>query len=463
MLIVNTCAFIEAAREESVDTILELVEVRQPGAKLIVTGCMAQRYGDELAAALPEVDVVSAAGIGEEILAAAPSMPAAGDRAPKERAGVERDGSGNERGSGSPPISVRVTEGAHRASTALLDLDRPRPGHSWAYLKVAEGCDRRCGFCAIPLFKGAQVSRSVELIMRELDGLGDGVREVVLVAQDLASYGMDAGSRHRRWQEQPARRTSAVGTASEAPAGDGAILSRSAFRGDAGGRTPLVDLVEKCAQRIERVRLLYLYPSAVSDVLVDTVCSTGVPYFDLSLQHASRGLLRKMKRWGGAERFLELIGRIREREPEAVLRSSFVIGYPGETEADHAELLSFLEEAQLEWAGFFRFSEEEGTYAAGLPGKVPFELAMERLRECSELQDAVTVYRRTRQIGRVLSVLVDRPGEARSYMEAPEIDGIIRVPRHLPAGSLVTVRVVSAVGVDLEALEVAAAMKLQHG
>ena len=155
-----------------------------------------------------------------------------------------------------------------------------------------------------------------------------------------------------------------------------------------------MQLLERVAERVERVRLLYLYPSSVDDALVDAICATGVPYFDLSLQHVSRGLLKRMHRPGHRARFTELIARIRERAPEAALRSSFILGFPGETEEDHDELLGFLEEIELDWAGFFTFSEEPGTPAEGLEPAVPPELALDRLRECSELQDAVTARRR---------------------------------------------------------------------
>ena len=369
VVVVNTCAFIEAARQESVDTILALAGAKADGARLVVTGCLAERYGDELAEALPEADLV--AGFG-----------------------------------------VPVTLGARRdaARLDLLNLPRPPSAAPWAYVKVAEGCDRTCGFCAIPSFRGPQRSRPVAAILDEVDALG--AKEIVLVAQDLASYGKDVAGM---------------------------------------GAGSIVGLVEAVAARVERTRLLYLYPSDLTDALVDAVGATGVPYFDLSLQHASKPLLRRMRRWGDGERFLRRIASIRDRFPDAAFRTNFIAGYPGETEADHDVLLRFLDEAQVDWCGFFAYSREDGTYAAGLDGAVPASLVRERLAEAGELQDRITAARREALIGHTLEVLVDRPGVGRSHREAPEIDGIVRVPATLAVGSTAKVVVTGAEGPDLEA------------
>ena len=380
LVVVNTCAFIEAARQESIETVLALSGTRRDGARLVVTGCMAERYGEELAEALQEVDLV--AGFGVPVaLGPKPAVPA----------------------------------GRPAPSFDLLNLPRPPARAPWAYVKVAEGCDRKCGFCAIPSFRGKQRSRTTEDILREVDELGPATREVVLVAQDLASYGRDLG------------------------------------------RKAIIPLVARVAERVDRVRLLYLYPSELTDGLIDVMGRTGCPYFDLSLQHVSRPHLRRMRRWGDGDRFMERIGRIRDVHPDAALRSSFIVGYPGETEEDHDRLLRFIDEAQLDWAGFFSFSEEEGTYAAGLDGQVAPAMVRERLAECSELQDAITARKRRELAGETTTVLVDAPGVARSHREAPEIDGIIRVPEQLPVGSWQTVTVTGSEGPDLEAAPVEAA------
>ncbi len=378
LVVVNTCAFIEDARRESIDVVLALADRRQAGAELVVTGCMAERYGHELAEALPEVDAV--AGFGVPVTLGPTRSRAAGDAVP---------------------------------AFDLLNLPRPPAAAPWAYVKVAEGCDRACGFCAIPSFRGRQRSRAFSAVVDEVDGLvASGVREVVLVAQDLAAYGRDQGR----------------------------------------GERQIVPLVDTLAGRVDRVRLLYLYPSDLTSGLIDAICATGVPYFDLSLQHTSRPLLRRMRRWGDGDRFLRRIHEIRERAPEAAFRSSFIVGYPGETEDDHDDLLRFVAEADLDWAGFFAYSREEGTYAADLDGQVDDDLMADRLAELRELQDGITARRRDALIGSVVEVLVDAPGVARGHREAPEIDGIVAVPHTLSVGELVKVRVEGAAGPDLEAV-----------
>jgi ribosomal protein S12 methylthiotransferase len=389
LLVVNTCAFIEAAREESVGAVLQLAACKKPGARLVVTGCLAQRYGEELARALPEVDQV--AGFGVPVQLGRKPVPDGAD-------------------AGTVPTRV--------PSFDLLNLPRPAARAPWAYVKVAEGCDRHCGFCAIPQFRGPQRSRSLEAVVAEVDALG--AQEVVLVAQDPVSWGRD-----RR-------------------------LNAGPLGPSAGG---LADLLKAVRQHVKRVRLLYLYPSGLSDRLIDAIGESGCPYFDMSLQHASGRLLRRMRRFGDAERFGQLVAKIRRRYPDAALRSSFVVGYPGETEEDHDQLLAFLSEAQLDWAGFFAFSPEDGTFAAHLPEQVPPALMSERISECSELQDSITAERRGALVGTQCRALVDSPGQARSHREAPEIDGLIKVPRHIPVGTWVDLEVTKADGLDLIARE----------
>ncbi|MGH9001352.1 MAG: 30S ribosomal protein S12 methylthiotransferase RimO [Acidimicrobiia bacterium] len=386
VVVVNTCAFVEAARAESIQTVLALSEVRKPGARLVVTGCMAERYGTELADALPEADaVVGFAGEGHLADVVLKRPPRGGPR-------------------------------------DLLELGRPAPSAPWAYVKVAEGCDRVCAFCAIPSFRGTQRSRTPESIEAEVRQLvAGGASEIVLVAQDLASYGRDAG--------------------------------------EAGALAPLLRRLDGLgADGLRRMRLLYLYPSQVRDPLVATMlaCETTVPYFDLSLQHAAGGLLRRMRRWGDGTRFASMIAGIRRRDPSAAFRSSFIVGFPGETEDDHDRLLEFLEEVELDWAGFFPYSAEEGTAAASLSGAVPPALVEERLGECSEVQDRITAAGRDALVGAGVEVLVDGDEDGvatgRTHREAPEIDGVVRVsPGRFAAGSIVAARVVASEGTDLVA------------
>jgi len=210
--------------------------------------------------------------------------------------------------------------------------------------------------------------------------------------------------------------------------------------------------VAEVAALVPRVRLLYLYPSDLTDPLVDAVCDSGVAYFDLSLQHVSKPLLRRMRRWGDGGRFLRRMADIRRREPDAAFRSNFIVGYPGETEADHDQLLAFIDDAHLDWCGFFAYSAEEGTYAAELDGVVDDGLVADRLAELRERQDAITAARRDLLIGTDVDVLVDAPGIGRSHREAPEIDGVVQLPEELTVGTFERVRVVDALGPDLIAV-----------
>ena len=368
LIVVNTCAFIEEAREESIETILSLDEFRNEDSEIVVTGCLAERYGSELQDVLPEVNRV--AGFG---------------------------------------VSVSLTKKANVPEFDLLNLPRPASTRPWAYLKVAEGCDRACGFCSIPSFRGPQRSRDINSILEEVESLQ--VKEVVLVAQDLAAYGRDQGV----------------------------------------GEKSIIPLIEEITQRVDWVRLLYLYPSELNQQLIDVMCSLTVPYFDLSLQHVSSPLMRRMKRWGDAERFRDLISEIRRNSPSAVFRSNFIVGYPGETEEDQDQLIDFIKEMQLDWCGFFAFSDEEDTYASGLEGKIDRSLIIERLKELSCLQDEITSSKRDALIGERISVLVDSHGVGRTYREAPEIDGVVSVPDSCQVGEFTDLIVKGSLGPDLEA------------
>lgn len=389
LVVINTCAFIEAARAESIEVTLALSNSRKSGAKVVVTGCMAERYGDELALELPEVDAVigfaGEANLSQVVL-------------------------------GKKPSGVRD----------LLEIARPRSGTPWAYVKVAEGCDRQCAFCAIPTFRGKQRSRTPESVVAEAISLiAGGVSEIVLVAQDLAWYGRDTGN--------------------------------------PGSLEPLLRSLDRLSvDGLKRIRLLYLYPSEVREPLISAMLEleTVVPYFDLSLQHASAQHLRRMKRWGSGEKFTKMIADIRRREPNSTFRSSFILGHPGETEDDHDQLLEFLEMASLDWAGFFPFSIEDGTAAAAMPNHVDGELAAERLRECSEIQDRHTAASRDQLLGSDIEVLVDEirlaQGETvgRTHREAPEIDGLIILEGLAPGvrpGQIVSAQVVESRGIDLVA------------
>jgi ribosomal protein S12 methylthiotransferase len=391
VVMVNTCGFIEDARRESVETILELADARKPDAKLVVMGCMAQRYESELAAALPEADAVIGLDRYPELVDELDAM------------------------TGWQPISI---SGVKRSHMDILEVvNRPTPSTPFAYVKVAEGCNKTCSFCAIPLIRGKQRSRAGAGILAEIEGLvAGGVQEIVLVAQDLAAYGRDNGA--------------------------GSIEKLVEDAADVAG--------------LGRLRLYYLYPREIRQGLIDVMAGhdTIANYFDLSLQHASPTLLRSMRRPGSGSSHLELIERIRTAAPDAATRSSFIVGYPGETEEDFNHLVDFLTEARLDWAGFFPFSREEGTHAATLPDQIPADAISERLRHVQRVQDDITAEANAGTVGSTLAILVDQveDGQAvgRSYREAPEIDGVILLDSGQP-GDWVTADVVGTYGTDLTA------------
>lgn len=386
VLLINTCAFVEAARRESIEAILAAAGGRAPGARLVVLGCLAQRYGNELAVALPEVDAV---------------------------VGIDRYGELVGRLAG---LTGWRPAGPWSEPRDILDEPRrPAPAFPYAYLKVAEGCDKPCTFCAIPQFRGRQRSRRPSEVRAEAAALAAaGVRELVLIAQDLSGYGQDLGV--------------------------------------PGGLADLLRLLSE-VEGLRRLRLLYLHPREIGGGLIEEMAANPVvaPYFDLSLQHSSGRLLRAMRRPGDGESHLALISRIRRAAPEAALRSSFIVGFPGEGEDDVDGLAAFLEEARLDWAGFFPFSPEEGTAAADLPGQVPAEEAAERARRLEARQEGITAERNAEQVGKPAEVLVDREEDGvavgRSHREAPEIDGVVLLDRGRP-GDWLRVRVTGVYGSD---------------
>ncbi|MDQ3782470.1 MAG: 30S ribosomal protein S12 methylthiotransferase RimO [Actinomycetota bacterium] len=390
VVMVNTCAFIESARQESIDTILDLAAAKRPDARLVVIGCMAQRYQTELRSALPEADAVVGLDRYPELVGTLDSL-------------VDWQ-----------PLTVRPAVSPRMDILSLVA--RPTPTTPYAYVKVAEGCDKPCTFCAIPLFRGKQRSRTPVNIRDEIAMLtGAGVSEIVLVAQDLAAYGRDI----------------------DAPGG---IVDLLRFVSDADG--------------LRRLRLFYLYPREIRQPLIDEMAANPVvaPYFDLSLQHASAGLLRAMKRPGSGDRHLELIDRIRAASPQAALRSSFIVGFPGEIDDDVDQLADFLETAGLDWAGFFPYSAEEGTAAAGFAGQIPADEIAARQRHLQGMQDELTSLANAAQTGRVLDVLVDQVEDGvpvgRSYREAPEIDGVVVLDGGQP-GEWVRVEITGGYGTDL--------------
>jgi len=395
VLVVNTCAFITPAKEESIDAILELARVKaaREGRRLVVTGCLAQRYADDLRESLPEVDVFVGTG---DLLRIADAVE--GPAAPE-------------------PVVYR---GAQHVLPAHAVATRVRTGSWWtAYLKVSEGCDHTCSFCIIPKIRGRHESRPLDDVLAEAESLaGEGVLELNLIAQDLTAYGRDLP-----------------------------------------GDVSLARLLRALAVRVPRVRwlrLLYAYPASVTDELLEVMADEGAVcrYLDMPLQHIADPMLRAMRRERSGEAIRRLIARVREAVPGIALRSSFIVGFPGETDAHVDELCAFLEEAEFERVGVFRYSEEEGTHAATLPGHLPEPVKQARWERVMAVQAGVAARRAAAQVGRVVEVLVeerDARGRrvGRTATQAPEIDGTIVLRGRAEPGELVRVRVTGADTYDL--------------
>jgi len=425
-VLVNTCGFIESAKKDSVDAILAATD---SGAEVVAVGCMAERYGSELAGALPEATVLGFDDYGtigdriDDVLAGRPLVP----HTPRDRRTLL-------------PISPVQRTAATAAGEAPAI-----PGHDWlrrkrlasgptAALKLASGCDRRCAFCAIPTFRGSFVSRPPAEVLGEARWLASqGVSELVLVSENSTSYGKDLGD--LRSLEK--------------------LLPQLA-----------------ATEGIARVRVAYLQPAELRPGLLEVIAGTdGVaPYFDLSFQHSSPGLLRRMRRFGGTDDFLALLERARSLAPEAGFRTNVILGFPGETGDDVAELERFLVEGRLDAVGVFGYSDEEGTEAVGLPGKIDRDQIDARVRRITDLVEELTAQRAEERIGDRVEVLlgedlaaVEEPGVwlGHAAHQDPDADGtttVAGVPRNAAPGQLVTAEVVGTEGVDLVARALAPAV-----
>jgi ribosomal protein S12 methylthiotransferase len=409
VLVVNTCAFIDRAKKESIDTILEMAELKKqaPGRRLVVTGCLAERYREELQKEIPEIDAVLGTGEVPRIIAAIDS-------------------------------SVHVR--AHTATfyrkpprfgvdlpTYIYDADTPRrlatPGH-YAYLKIAEGCDYKCAFCIIPKMRGHYRSRSIESIVTEARALAArGVKELLLISQDTSFYGVDRKER---------------------------------------GALPRLLRALNGVEGLEWIRLLYLYPTTISDDVIDAIaqCEKVCKYIDLPLQHASDSVLKRMQRPGTRRTYEALLCKIRARIPNVTLRTTFIVGFPGETEEDFAELLDFIETAGFDHVGAFTYSHEEGTTAYNLADDVPARVKARRQAALMSRQKELASRRQEQRVGERLRLVVDGPSEEHELVllgriqgQAPEIDPIVYLTECDPAahrpGQFLDVEVVASREYDL--------------
>jgi ribosomal protein S12 methylthiotransferase len=414
VVIVNTCSFIDSSKEESISHILEVHEQRgmrkrRREQKLIVAGCMSQRFSKDLPGSMPEVDafigldqITKVAPIIEEIYA-------------------------KERGAKEAPVSF-VTQ----RSTYIPDYDTPRfrltPSH-FAYVKIAEGCNHPCTFCIIPQIRGRHRSRTVASIVSEARQLlAEGVREINLISQDTTFFGMDT------WEERPNPRTPVDSTR-------GAALSSllrelNAIEGDFW------------------IRILYTHPAHWSDELIRTIaeCPKVARYVDMPLQHISDKMLTAMQRETSGDYIRDLVKRIRAGIPGIALRTTFIVGFPGETAADVDELCAFIQQTQFERLGVFRYSQEEGTRAGKMPTQVPAKEKEARWHKVMALQKSIAAEVSSRSVGKTIKVLVDEAGVARGEADAPDIDGRVYVPRELEVGSFATVTINGHNDYDLLAL-----------
>ncbi|WP_125116063.1 30S ribosomal protein S12 methylthiotransferase RimO [Agathobaculum sp. Marseille-P7918] len=393
--VVNTCGFIEAAKSEAIETILETAQYKQTGKMkgLVVTGCLVQRYADEMQKELPEIDAICGTGSYESIVDAA-SAALGGHKAAYM---------------------------ADMASAALEgDRDRLTPSYT-AYFKIAEGCSNRCGYCIIPKLRGPYRSREMDALMQEAKALSDaGVKELIVIAQDITKYGMDLPE-HKRLLPELLRRL--------------------------------------CELDFTWVRLHYLYPDQITDELIDVIASEPkiVKYLDIPLQHVSKRILRAMHRPGDGAEFASLIQNLRERIPGLVLRTSLIVGLPGETEEEFAELCSFLQETQIERVGVFEFSPEEGTEAAELPDQIDAETKANRRLIVEELQSGVLDDYNTSRHGEVMDVLCEGFDDeqqlwyGRTYADSVEVDGHVyfAADEAPEEGTFVPVLITESLGPDL--------------
>lgn len=401
VVVVNTCGFIEAAKKDSIDTILAHAG---GDARVVAAGCMAERYGVELADALPEATVIGFDDyprIGEVLRSVAAGQPHQA-HTPRDRRTLL-------------PLTP-VDRQAAAAEVSIPGRSRLRlSGGPVAPLKIASGCDRRCTFCAIPRFRGSFVSRPpAEVLAEAADLAAAGVREVLLVSENSTSYGKDLG--------------------------DLRLLEHL-----------LVALAD--VEGLARVRASYLQPAEMRPTLVERIAATAgvASYFDLSFQHASPTVLRRMRRFGGTDDFLGLLDLIRSRAPQAGVRTNVIVGFPGETQADIEELCAFLSAARLDAIGVFGYSEEEDTEAAGFADALPEHEVRARVDYVAALVDEVLVQRAEERIGEIVEVLIEAPGAGRAAHQGPE-DGVVHLQGDvlaIPVGDIVRAEVIGTEGVDL--------------
>jgi ribosomal protein S12 methylthiotransferase len=407
VLVINTCAFIDSAKEESVDAILSAHQARglgkRPGQKLIVSGCMSQRFARELREEMPEVDAFIGLDEVKELGAIV------------ERVMADQD--------------VDLTF-ANERPTYIPDYDTPRfrltPAHS-VYVKIAEGCNHPCTFCVIPQMRGKHRSRTMDSVLAEIRGLvAEGVREFNLISQDTTYYGMDL------WKEK-------AGPRQPVDSSRGPTLSR------------LLREIQKLEGEFW-VRLLYTHPAHWSDELIETIRQLPdkvARYIDIPLQHIHESMLQRMRRETSREHIENLIGKLRAGIPGVALRTTFIVGFPGETDEEFASLLEFIQRVRFERLGIFKYSREDGSRAGKMPGQIPAKIKNARYRAAMSVQQTIAHEIAAEKVGRDLKLLIDQPLIARTEADAPEVDTRVILSKPEPVGQFVTKRITAARGYDL--------------
>src|SRR5881396_1492177 len=430
VLVINTCAFIDSAKEESIDAILEAHQRRglnrRPDQKLSVSGCMSQRFAKELRQEMPEIDafigldqVAQLGEIVQKILRERPTFNA-------QRSMSNADSWALDVSSENDEVGLAF---ADRRPTYIPDYDTPRfrltPAH-FAYVKIAEGCNHPCSFCVIPQMRGKHRSRKPESVLTEIRALvREGVREINLISQDTTYYGMDL------W---------------EAKAGPRQPVDSS--------RGPTLAGLLRDIQQIESefwVRLLYTHPAHWSDELIGAIaqCDKVARYIDIPLQHIDESMLGRMRRETSRTHIEDLIQKLRAGIPGVTLRTTFIVGFPGETEEEFASLLDFIRRTRFERLGIFKYSQEEGSRAAKMPGQIPAKIKSARYREAMSIQREIAHETEREKIGRELKLLVDQPHVARSEADAPDVDAHVILSKEAPVGEFVWRPIVGSRGYDL--------------
>jgi ribosomal protein S12 methylthiotransferase len=437
VLVVNTCAFIDSAKEESIQAILEAHQQRglskRSDQKLVVSGCMSQRFARELQQELPEVDAfigldqVSQLGeIIEGILRKRPTLNAQRSMLDADRSTL---GIGHRALSVDSEVYIGDLAFADTRPTYIPDYDTPRfrltPAHS-AYVKIAEGCNHPCTFCVIPQMRGKHRSRSPQSVLAEIRGLvSEGVREINLISQDTTYYGMDL------WAAKAGPRQPVDST--RGPTLTGILHEIQQIQGDFW------------------VRLLYTHPAHWSDELIETIarCDKVARYIDIPLQHIDDSMLGRMRRETSAQHIENLIYKLRAGIPGVALRTTFIVGFPGETEEEFARLLDFIRRVRFERLGVFKYSQEEGSRAAKMPGQIPVKIKNARYRMAMSIQREIAHETAREKIGRELKLLVDQPHLARSQADAPDVDARVILSKEAPVGEFVWRTIVGTRGYDL--------------